>query len=181
MRVSVALVLSLLVTGPAAASTGQVVDTDGKPVAGAKVCWLVGPNAEGICGETDEEGRYRLPESSLRSIRISAPGHFPRVVDGKPRRLPVRLAPASSFRARLLDAATGEGIEEGTLVVETQDGRQREFPTRSGWLTVSTFPLGEAIFSARAEGYGGGGTKKLVLLAGEQAEIVIRLDRAPRP
>ena len=171
------LVLGALAVTPAAAVTGRVVDGQGRPLAGARAC-LVQEGNDLLCTVTDEQGAYVLPASThVPAVRITLEGHLPARVAAVDQESPVVLAPAASFHARLVDAATGEPVK-GELVLADLSGRRRgPFPVSQGGLRVRTIEPGRVVPTGRAAGYRDGTAAAVDLVAGATAEITVRLAR----
>ena len=160
---------------PVLAISGQVVDVTGKAVKGARAC-LVIANREGLCAETDEVGYYRLPDSDVSKVRISAAGFLPSMVAAVDMDRVIVLDRAASLSARLLDDASGESVAEGSISISYKTGRKRgPFPVNAAGVLIRTLTSGEVLVWAEAEGYRKTEDKLITLKPGERYEIVLRL------
>ena len=159
------------------AASGRVVGPDGKPLEGAKAC-LVAGQADLLCAPTDAAGYFKLPDATSSTLRVSHAGYFPREVAAVDQESPIALELAASFRARLLDAATGKPIPKGEIFLTFATGRRKgPFPCNAAGVEVATIDPGEAIPSATAKGYKGATGDAVHLVAGKQTSIELRLER----
>ena len=178
---AVATLFSLAAFLPAAATAGRVADREGKPIADARACIQV-EGGEGICANTDATGWYRLPETTLPKLRISAPGYLPRVVAAVDQEGVIVLERAAALRALLLDAATGQPIAKGELVLASASGRKTgPFPVNASGLKVATVAPGRVVPTGRADGYRDAVGPEVELRPGTETEIVLRLTRKAAP
>jgi hypothetical protein len=165
----------LAAAGPAAATTGRVADREGRPIQDARAC-IQTDAAEGICSTTDASGWYRLPDTSLARVRITAPGYLPRSVAAVDQEGVIVLERAAALRARLVDAVSGEPIAKGELTLASGSGRQTgPFPVNAAGLKVATLAPGRFVPTGRAPGYRDAVGGEVVLEAGTETEIVLRL------
>jgi hypothetical protein len=172
---------AVLAAAPAGATTGRVAGADGKPLAGARACIQV-QGGEGICAQTDAEGWYRLPETSLPKVRITAAGYLPRTVAAVDQEGIIVLERAAALTARLLDADTGAPIPKGELTLDSPSGRKRgPFPVNAAGLKVATLAPGRVVPRGRAPGYRDAVGQEVDLRAGADTEIVLRLSRSEKP
>jgi hypothetical protein len=163
---------------PAGAASGRVAGPDGKPLAGARACIQV-QGGQGMCSDTDADGWYRLPETSLPRVRITAPGYLPKNVAAVDQEGIIVLERAAALRARLLDAESGEPIAGGELTLASPSGRKRgPFPVNGAGLKVATLAPGRVVPRASAPGYRDAVGHEVELRAGTETEIVLRLTRA---
>ena len=172
---------AVLLVLPAIASSGQVQDRAGRPIVGARACLLLAPDVDGICVETDENGKFDLPGSEGAAIRILAEGFLSVNVGVVDHTAPIRLERAAGFEVRVVDDADGAAVADVRLWVLSPDGRRRG-PIDlggSGWLRMKTFPPGSYRLLASAPGYLDGTGGDLELRAGEIVESEIRLRRDP--
>lgn len=163
---------------PAAAWTGTVVDEQGRPIEGADAC-LMEPDRTLWCSKTAADGRFRLPDSEVAGIRVAKDGYLPADLAATNHEEPIVLALAASFRARLLDAETGEPIADGRLVLSYPTGfRRGPFPVSRGGLWVKSVEPGLVVPRGEAEGYESARGQPVDLVAGQPAAIELRLKRA---
>ena len=177
---AILLLLAILAStaSPAGATSGRVADPDGKPLPGARACIQV-QGGEGICADTDAEGWYRLPETSLPKVRITAAGYLPQSVAAVDQEGIIVLARAAALRARLLDAESGASIAKGELTLASPSGHKRgPFPVNGAGLKVATLAPGRVIPRGSAPGYRDAVGQEVELRAGTETEIVLRLSRA---
>ncbi len=160
----------------AAAASGVVVDPEGRPIAGARACILVGGELEGLCVETDEHGAYRLMPTTLPAVRISAKGYLPLKVAAVDQAAPIVLRRAAWLWVRLRDARTGEPIPRGEVLVTYSTGA-RKGPVQANAAGVR-LPLepGEVVVTGKAEGYRDGRAGPAVIEGGRQTEVVVDLE-----
>lgn len=162
----------------AAAASGVVVDPEGRPIAGARACILVGGEFEGVCVETDANGAYKLMETTLPAVRVSAKGYLPVKVAAVDQAAPIVLRRAASLRVRLRDAGTGESIAAGEVVVTYSTGARRgPVPANAAGVRLHTLEPGEVVVTGRAEGYREGRAAPAVLEGGKETEVVVVLER----
>ena len=179
---AIVLVLTILAStaSPAGATSGRVADPEGKPLPGARACIQV-QGGEGICADTDAEGWYRLPETSLPKVRITAAGYLPKNVAAVDQEGVIVLERAAALRARLVDADTGQAIPKGQLTLASPSGRKRgPFPVNGAGLKVATLSPGPVIPRGSAPGYRDAVGQEVQLRAGTETEIVLRLSRAAK-
>jgi hypothetical protein len=160
---------------PCWAASGRVTDPAGKPLVGAKACFVAN-NKEGKCALTDAQGHYSLPDDGGTKVRILAPGFLARTVAAVDQESPIVLNPAAKLRARLVDAKTGKPIAKGELRVTYPSGAQTPiFPVNAAGLVAGGLPPGIAMVSATANGYRPGGGLTIELVAGQEASIEVKL------
>ena len=141
-------------TPPVLAISGQVVDPTGKPVKGARAC-LVLADREGLCAKTDEVGYYRLPDSNVSKVRISAADFLPSMVAAVDLDRAIVLDRAASLRARLLDDASGESVAGGNLSLSYKTGRKRgPFPPMPPECWFGRSPPGRSWYGPRPRATG---------------------------
>jgi hypothetical protein len=170
-----AVVLVLAATAPALATGGRVVDTEGNPVGSGKACLLVA-GREGMCSDLDSQGRYTLPEASVPSLRIVSPGYLPKVIAAVDQESPIVLDRAASLRVRLRDAATGQPIPKGEVLLVTPSGqRAGPFPANAAGVRVATLPPGLVLPTGRAAGYEDGSGVAVDLVAGRESDVTLDL------
>jgi hypothetical protein len=157
------------------AFTGTVVDPHGKPLEGARACYLL-HGAEGLCVESDAEGRYELPDSEVERIRIFHSGFLPEVRPAATYEDPIVLNHAAVLRARLRDANSKAPIAEGQITVIYLTGRSRgPLPCNAAGVHVKTLWPGEVRIVGRAEGYLHEDPPTVRLEAAEETEVVLDL------
>lgn len=166
---------------PADATSGRVAGPDGKPFAGARAC-IQADGRDGICSLTDAQGWYRLPETKLPRVRITAAGYLPKSVAAVDQEGVVVLERAAALRARLLDADSGKPIPKGELTLASPSGRKRgPFPVNEAGLKVATLAPGRVVPRGSAPGYRDAVGQEVDLRAGTETEIVLRLSRTEKP
>lgn len=159
--------------------TGRVVDPDGKPVAGAGVCVVVG-GAPGLCGESGPDGYYALPGDSAAAVRIVAKGYLPRTVAAGHGPAPIALERAASLRIRVVDAATGTSPAGGEADLVYSTGRRLgPFPFNEAGLSLPTLPAGDATVVVRCPGYAEGKSAVVPLVGGRRSETRVSIARSP--
>lgn len=174
------LTTSLVVAAPAPGASGRVVDEQGKPIVKARVC-TAGAGGVELCDNTDFEGRYVVPASAERSVRIVARGFLPATVPAVPRTEPVVLARAASLHVRLIDDGSGKPIEKGSVLLKYATGKQLgAFPANSKGVSIATLPPGDVELVGRAAGYRDGGSS-VTLAVDRPTEVVVRLTKESTP
>lgn len=170
-----ALPLLALLAPPAGAASGRVADREGQPIRDARACVQI-EKADGVCSNTDASGWYKLPDTTLPRVRITAPGYLPRSVAAVDQEGVIVLERAATLRARLLDAATGEPIRGGTLTLAASTGRQTgPFPVNAAGLRVATLVPGRVVPTGKAAGYRDAVGDEVALVGGQETEVVLRL------
>ena len=169
-------VAALLLCLPALALTGTVTDEGGEPLEGARVCYFV-DYIEELCSLTTDAGYFELPDSELDTIRIVATGYLPLKLPAVEQDRPIALKPAASILVRLVDAETGEGIVEGKVEILHASGQVRRFPSNRAGVRVRTYEPGLVTVTGRAEGYRPVEPRRVELVAGEESEVEIRMER----
>jgi hypothetical protein len=173
------VLVSLAAALPAAAASGTVVDSDGNPVAQARAC-LFAEADTGFCVETDERGYYRLPTTSVDTVRITAEGFLSQFVAAVPQSSPVVLRRAAAILVHVVDAGDGSPLSGGTVAITYFSGRTIDgHPFNRSGVKVSTLEPGSALVRASLAGYRDSDGLPVVLTAGERAEVTLRLRRAP--
>lgn len=177
----VVLALAALLGTPARATSGKVVDAEGKSVQDAKVCYVVGGVNEDFCVRTGVDGRYVLPSSALPSIRVLAKGYFPRSAPSGDLAEPLVVAKACAVRVKLT-RADGAAVPAGEVWVALPWGEERgPFPARAAGVEVGSLPPIGVIVVARAEGLVETHSPVVPLSPGEAREIVLSLPSRPAP
>ena len=180
LSVKVAALLTLVLTtfGGLYASSGYVVDPEGRPLKGARICYMLA-DAEGLCTETDARGYYAMPQSPLDTVRITATGYLSRFVAAAPQESAIQLERAASLLIKLVDAETGGAIASGELIVTYSRGDRRgPFPVNQAGVRVRGLRGGSVVLTASAAGYQDT-RSTLELAAGEQKSSTIELQPAP--
>ena len=182
-RLPVGLFLATLGSASgAAAASGRGAGPDGKPRAGARACIQLEGGGDGVCATTDGQGWYRLPDTHLPRVRITAPGYLPKSVAAVDQEGVLVLERAAAQRGRLLDAESGAPIPKGELTLASPSGRKRgPFPVNAAGLKVATLAPGRVVPRGSAPGYRDAVGKEVDLRAGTETEIVLRLSRAETP
>jgi len=166
------LFLAGLVTGPAWATSGTVVDDSGRPIAGASAC-LIEDGSPLLCVDTDANGYYKLPEVRVNAVRIRKSGYIPATIGAVTQEAPIVLARAASLRARVVDGATGRPVGGGRIVVSYPAGRVLDdFPFTKGGTHVATIDPGAVKVRADLPGYRSE-VVDVVLEAGREASITL--------
>ena len=162
---------------PADRASAQVVDPDGKPIEGATAC-LVTAGVQQLCGSTNSDGTYVLPGSEVTSVRILARGFLPRTVAAVRQEGPVVLERAASLRVRLIDKSSGKGAVKGKVFLVYSTGRRLgPFPTNAAGVSLKTLPPGNIHPVGQAEGYREATGPSLALVAGQEQEVVVEIER----
>lgn len=177
MRAAPALALSLaLLSGTAVAMEGTVVDRQGKPIAGARACWVSG-KVELLCSQTDETGYFSLPDSEQDSLRIVADEYLPREVPGTAVVAPIVLELAPSLWVHLLDGASGKPLAEGEVSVVYSSGHaQGPFPVNASGVRVRrVLKPGEVRIVATVPGYVQDAPLPTELESGKETEVTLEL------
>ena len=170
--------LAMLAWLPAAAITGKVVDSDGRPIVDASAC-LVVDGAPGLCASTDENGNFDLVDSDVSRMRISARDYLPKYLPAVTQEEPIVLRRAAWILVRLFDASSGDPVAEGRVVLTYPSGLQKgPFPVNRLGVRVGQLPPGEVVVGARAEGYQSEEGQSAELVAGEETSVTIKLDPA---
>lgn len=174
-----AVLVSLAAAFPAAAASGTVVDPDGNPVEGARACLWTEADT-GFCVETDARGYYRLPTTSVESVRVTAGGFLSQFVAAVHQSSPVVLRRAAALLVHVVDAADGSELTGGTVAITYFSGRTIDgLPFNRAGVSVSTLEPGSALVRASLPGYRDAGGVPVTLAAGERTEITLRLRRGP--
>lgn len=154
------------------------MDAEGNPVVGARACLIVG-GVEGLCDLTDVEGRYALPASDAVSVRVAASGFLPVNIAAVPQDSPLVLEQAAALLVRVVDAATGDGVEESEVTVVYTSGRQLgPFPANRNGVSLRTLPAGEVRAVGKAAGYLDATGLTVTLERGKKTEVRLALRRA---
>lgn len=163
---------------PAAAATGAVVDEQGQPIPGARVCHFI-DNIELFCGLAGENGEFDIPDSTAMPMRVTAEGYLSAIAPcAGYQRVTLKRAPA--LFARVVDAATGEPIEKSEVVVVYSSSETKgPFPAnRAGVRVQRVLKPGDVRVIGRAEGYEPSAPEAVTLKPGEEAEVLLKLARA---
>jgi hypothetical protein len=170
-----------LVSLTASAATGRVIDTEGRPIPNARVCHFM-DNIELFCGMSKENGEFDIPDSTDMPMRITAEGYLAETSPAVGHQ-EITLKRAPVLFARLVDAATGEPIEKGKLlVVYSSVETKGPFPTnRAGVRVQRVLKPGEVRLLAKAEGYEDSLPQAVTLKPGEEAQAVLKLKKAAKP
>jgi hypothetical protein len=168
--------LCLALTVPAvAALTGTVTDPERKPIAAAKVCYLL-RGAEGLCVETDARGFFELPESRIDTIGISAEGYVPRTLAAAVQDVPIELRPAAKLLVRFRSTKDDQPIAEGKLFLILPSGQRRgPFPFNRQGVRIGSLEAGSYGLLARAEGMAQQKAVAVTLEERKQAEVVVEM------
>jgi hypothetical protein len=170
-----AALLGPLGPGRALAASGHVVDPEGKPVPGARACLLIA-GADGLCSVTDEAGYYGLPDTSAPFVRITAPGFLPKQISAVEQEVPVALDRAATILVRLLDRASGAGIQGKVFVIDSTGKKRGPLPANAAGVRLSTLEPGEIVLLGTAPGHADARSETIRLQGGDDREIVLKLD-----
>lgn len=173
------LLLATLAAIPAFAASGSVLDPDGKPIAGARACLWNETNI-GFCVDTDALGNYRFPDTRVPSVRITARGFLPEIVAAVHQSSPIVLRRAASLLVHVVDSVSGAPIEDGTVTLTYFSGRALDgFPFNRSGVRVATLEPGTVLVRASAEGFATVETETVILSAGHEVEVTLRMRRQP--
>ncbi|HKQ62150.1 MAG TPA: carboxypeptidase-like regulatory domain-containing protein [Candidatus Polarisedimenticolaceae bacterium] len=175
-----------LALGAGCAAVGEpgkpdtVLDAQGQPLAGARVCYAEGP-LEVLCVESDAAGHYELPaEDRVSSIRASKSGYLTQTIPSSERVRPIVMRAAAALWVRLKNAATGEPIPRGELDLAFASGKKNgPFPVNRNGVRIGSLPAENVALTARAEGFAAAAPRTLQLAAGE--ETTVELELQPQP
>jgi hypothetical protein len=159
---------------PALALSGTVHDEDDEPIEGAQVCYHV-VGVDELCVKTNADGFFNLMDSSIDRIRVRADGYIPRVLPAVSPSEPIILARAATLLVHVVDVDTGEGIADATGTLSYPSGRLRRFVTNRAGARLRSLDPGRVRVTARAAGYLSSEPQAVRLVAGEEAELTIRL------
>jgi len=165
---------------PVQALSGTVVDRDQKPIPGASACYWVAQSNQ-LCVVTDDGGFFELPDGPSSSIRIFADGYLPRILPAVEQNGPIVLTRSATLLVIVVDETSGEGIDGATGEVAYASGRQRRFVTNRAGARLKTLNPGRVAVTAYADGYDLGDSKQVLLEAGEEARLELRLRPTPQP
>lgn len=169
--------LVLALSAPAFALTGTVINEQGEPIEGARVCYFV-DFIETLCSLTADSGYFELPDSELDTMRIVAAGYLPQSLPAVEQEAPIALKVAASIVVRLVDDETGAGIAEGKVEIVHASGQVRRFPSNRAGVRVRTYEPGLVTVTGRAEGYRPVKPRHVELVAGEESTVEIRMERS---
>lgn len=178
-RIAASLPLGLCLvslSGVVAAAVGTVVDDKYLPIEGARVCYFI-DNVELLCTLTDAEGRYELPVSDTDTIRAHATGFNPKSFSIATQHGPVTLQRAPALKVRLVDAATGDRIEKGEVIISYPTGKELgPFPANQAGLRIKRgLTAGEVRVVGKAAGFLDSDPAAVTLKPGEEADVLVRL------
>ncbi len=143
---------AFLLAGSVFAATGTVVDENGKPVIGAKVCYQLG-QTQGFCGLTDARGVFDIPQSTMHGLRITADGYLPvrtKVIDDKP----IVLELAGTLQIRLENVDNGEYLGGEVHLLKPSGKRIGPFPINPGGpLIIRSLAPGNYGITGKSEGF----------------------------
>jgi hypothetical protein len=174
--VAATLVVVSLGWAPAIAITGKVVDPEGSPVSGANACLIV-DGAAGLCATTDERGLFDLIDSEVPRLRVSADGFVTRYVPAVTHEQPIALNRAASLRVRLVDAVTGEPLDQGQVLLDYSSGRRLgPFPVNRAGVLIRQLRPDEVMVTARAAGYSPPAAVTKKLTGGQESAVTLELE-----
>jgi len=176
-----ATLLATLLATPALAVTGKVVDPDRAPIAGADICYLAPGGGTLFCARSDESGRFELPESEQKRIRVTARDYVYRDLPVEELAQPIVLVLAARLLVHLRDAASGANLADGQVWIVSASGRRHgPLPCGAGGVRVSSVAPGPAEVFAKAEGYAESEPVPLTLTSGQESEVVVELTPDPK-
>jgi hypothetical protein len=162
------------------AARGQVVDSEGTPIEDAIACFVLKKVDLTMCARTDERGFYELPPSHAMKIEVSAKGFLPVIIAAVDQDAPVTLHRAARLQIKIVDARTGDPIQESEVALLYPSGAGKgPVPANAQGVILGTLPPGEVVIVARAIGYVEGRSDTIVLEAATSTEIVLELEPAP--
>jgi hypothetical protein len=170
------------VTGSfALAATGTVKDTEGRPIADARVChFQPETKVEIYCVGSDARGYFEIVDSDVNDLRITAEGYFPQTVPASGHHAVV-LERSPTLVVRLVDASTREPLSKGEVFVIYPSAKKKgPFPTnRAGVRIARVLQPGEVRLIAHAEGYAPSEPFAVTLERGRQTEATLELRALP--
>jgi len=174
-------VLLSLAAGTVGAASGIVIDPQGEPLEGVRVCYWVA-SVEQLCVSTDGSGTWELPRSRIDTIRLTLDGYLPKKTVGGDHPEPLILELAAMLLVKLEDTA-GESIESGQVEVLYSSGKRiGPFPiSRAAGTRIRSLRPGPVVIIARSVGYEEGRASESELLAGEEIVAIVRLEPAEDP
>jgi len=168
--------LAILASLPAAAISGKVVDTEGRPIANANACLIV-DGVPGFCSTTDENGNFDLVDTDVSRMRVSARDFQPKYLPAVTQEEPIVLRRAAWIHVRLVDSATGEPVATGKVTLTYPSGvRKGPFPVNRAGVRVGHLPAGEVAVSVEADGYRHAEGQSAKLVAGEESAVTVQLE-----
>lgn len=176
------LVAAGAATGPATAGTeGRVLDPDKKPIAGARVCYMIG-EAEGVCVEADADGRFDLPASHMSTYRVEATGFQPRMLTVGEHKGPIVLERAAAMWVRVRDAATGRTVQASEVFLIMPDGhREGPLPANDKGVKIRTLLPGQYGVVVHSEGYTQAKAVSVALVAGAEKWVDVEMKSVDPP
>jgi hypothetical protein len=180
-RICAAAAILFLATSVAPASTGKLVDPDRKPIEGARVCYMLGEEAEGLCVQTEADGAYQLPGNRSGRIRITADGFLTHFVPAKVQVEPIVMDRAATLRVLLKNTATGETIAGEVFLVNPAGRRHGPLPVSKAGLAVGKLPPGKYRVLGKIEGFVQHRSLSADLVGGETSEVVVEVVPSPPP
>jgi hypothetical protein len=158
------------------AVSGTVVDRQGMPIEGAEACLTTQGQAL-LCGVTDANGFWRLPDSAAEAVRVTKAGYLPGSSAVVSQAAPIVLDRAATLLVRVVDGE-GKPVEKGTLTLVYASGRKiGPLPfNRAGMRTPSLAP-GAVRVTAEADGFVLAASGSVTLEAGSEHTVVVRMTR----
>ena len=170
----VAGALSFLLSLPARAVSGRVQDEHGNPIVGAQACLMLSKSPT-LCVVTDTTGSFRLADTRMLTVRITADGYMPAMVAAVDQEAPVVLQRAASLFVRVVDGASGEALGGGEIVVTDSSGRKRgTFPFSKAGVRVREIAPGEVSIRCVLAGYSAEASWPASLVAGSESAVTLR-------
>ena len=179
-----AVVSSILLAAAASSAhfaSGQVVEEDGKPVAGAEVCQFDSAGLNLGCVSTDAKGFYRMENPKVPNLLVQASGHKAISVLAAPVNTPIVLRRAVGLKVTVVDAVSGLPVPKGTVAFSLPSGKNIGSPVpfnRAG-VKLSNMAIGETLIRASAEGYDPGDPIVVDLKGGVENAVVVKLKKTP--
>lgn len=173
----------ILVALPAVAESvsGTVIGTDKQPIAGVQVCYMLG-DTEGICVETNEQGVYDLPVSSMTTLRLQSSGYQTQVIRTGKGSGPIVLERAAAIWVRVRDGATGRTVPESEIFLVFPSGRREgPLPANDKGVKIRTLVPGRYGVLAHADGYTQVKAVSVSLEPGSDEWIDVEMKRDPKP
>ena len=171
-------VVLILAAGTICASTGVVINPQGEPLEGVAVCYSLA-GADDLCVNTDTDGRWALPKSSIDALTLKLEGYVTKRIVGGEHSEPVILEPGATLLVKLEDAS-GKPVEEGEIEVIYSSGKRvGPIPiSRAAGTRIRSLQPGPVVIVGRSPGYTDGRASESELQAGEETVAVVKLKPA---
>jgi len=173
----VGLLLAWCATSAAFASSGTVIDPQGRLLEGVRVCYVAG-EVEQLCVTTEEDGAWKLPNSGIDTVRLSLAGFLPKKISSLPRAEAVILSPAATLVIKF-EGPNGKPLAGGEAEIVRPSGLQvGPFPvSREAGTRIRSLEPGPVVILGRSDGFDPASSTQTELVAGEETTIVIRFKR----